>query len=302
MTYDQVAKMADDLRNKHPDQKNPSVRQVFAVIGGDYNAVQKHMRAWRLMQVSASPDSAPSLSASILRALSEEVTQQRKLAIATQSAELDDCREELDDLQREYGVRSNEIEHLKEQLRSAITEREHATAERDHVAELVERLQEQVAAERATAESSRIELAQTRLKASADVELVSALKGDLDLRRSEFEIERAARIESERKLAATESARLGAEARIEDYSARLAGIAAELDAMRKAFEAERSKREEAERGRDIADARVVAAVAKADDLQLRETDLRRRLDQLALPPGATKQEKRSASAVKNGST
>src|SRR5262245_29529511 len=106
MTYEQVAKKADELKNRHSERKKPSVRQVYAEIGGDYNTVQKHMKAWRNTQVSASPVGSTTLSPEFLRAMSDEITKQRAAATTSQSAELDECREELEDLQREYGVQA----------------------------------------------------------------------------------------------------------------------------------------------------------------------------------------------------
>ncbi|MGQ0529051.1 MAG: DNA-binding protein [Panacagrimonas sp.] len=280
MTYDQVAKAAEDLRSRLPDKKGPSVRNVFAAVGGDYRAVQKHMRAWRLTQVSASPGAAPTLSPGILRALSEEITQQRNLATASQSAELDDCREELEDLQRECSIQSNRVTDLEARLQEAVTERERVAAERDHQIERSTKLQEQVSAERAAAENARIDLAQTRLKTSGDSELVKALRADVNSRRDEVEAERAARIEAERKLAAAEAALVGLQTRMSDHSTRLAETEADRNTLRDRLEDERNKRVEAERERDIAEARATAASARADDLWAREADLRARIDHI----------------------
>lgn len=297
MTYDQVAKVADDLRSRFPNKKGgPSVRDVFAITAGDYRAVQKHMRAWRRTQVSASQDGAPTLSPAILRALSEEITQQLNSATANQSAELEDCREELEDLQRECSIQADRATDLETRLQEAIAERERVATERDHQFHRVAKLQEQVSAERAAAENARIELAQTRLKTTGDAELVLALRADLNLRREEIEAERAARIEAERKLAAAEAAHLGLQRRMDDHSTRLTQIETDRDAMRDRLEAEHSKRVEAERQRDIADARAIAATARADDLRTREADLRARFDQFTGMPANSQPQKRAAPA------
>lgn len=293
MTYEQVAKAADELKNRHPERKKPSVRQVYALTGGDYNAVQKHMKTWRLTQVSASQEASPSLSPTILRALSEEITQQRNAATTTQSVELEECREELEDLQREYGVQSGRMTEMVAQLQAAVSERERLVAERDHHVGEIAKLIEKVSAERGAAEDARIELAQTRLRTSGDAELVATLRADIETRRAEIETERAGRIDAERKLAAASASYEGIVARMEDHSARMKEIEGECDLLSSELEAERNRRVDAERKCDIAEQRAVAATACADDLRVREVDLRARIDQMLVPPRKSRPDKRT---------
>lgn len=283
MTYEQVARVAEDLKARRPE-KRPSVRDVHAVTGGDYTAVQKHMKTWRLTQVSAGSETAQTLSSAILRALSTEITEQRNAATMVQSAELQDCREELEDLQREVAVQGGRMADLQVELQAALSERERVTAERDHHAERIAKLQDQLAAERAAAESARIDLVQTRLKATSDADQVAALRVDLEVRRAEVESERAARIESERRLAAETAGHQADVRRMEDFAERLELMKAERDSLVDRLAAECSKRAEAERGRDIAEQRTIAATARADDLGVREAELRARMDQLLVPP------------------
>lgn len=138
----------------------------------------------------------------------------------------------------------------------------------------VEKLQEQLATERAVAEGARIDLAQNRLKASGDAELVTTLRSELDVRRSEIDAERGGRVDAERQLAGATAALEAQAANIADLQGRLQAVESARSAAQASLDAERSLRFGAERERDVALERVAAALARAEDLLSRESVLR----------------------------
>lgn len=274
MNYETVARVADDLWKSDPSGRNPSVRRVYARAGGDYNQVAEHMRTWRAQQPLGPAAAPPELTLNLLKALRDEIAHHRGAAASDQARELEECREELEDLRREYALSLAGKRELEQQLVQVTTERERLVADGSNLTAAVEKLQEQLASERSAAEGARIDLAQTRLKASGDAELVTTLRSELDGRRSEIDAERCGRVDAERKLAAATAALEAQAVSTADLQVRLQTAESARAALQASFDAERSLRFGAERERDVALERVAAAVARAEDLQNRESELR----------------------------
>jgi chromosome segregation ATPase len=274
MNYETVARVADEMRKSDPAGRNPSVRKVFARAGGDYNQVAEHMRTWRAQQPLGPAAAPPELTTNLLKALRDEIAHHRGAAASEQARELEECREELEDLRREYALSLAGKRELEQQVALAAAERERLAADGINLSMAVEKLQEQLATERAVAEGARIDLAQTRLKASGDAELVTTLRSELDVRRSEIEAERGGRVDAERQLAGATAALEAQAANIADLLGRLQAVESARSAAQASLDAERSLRFGAERERDVALERVAAAVARAEDLMSRESVLR----------------------------
>lgn len=274
MNYETVARVADEMRKSDPAGRNPSVRKVFACAGGDYNQVAEHMRTWRAQQPLGPAAAPPELTTNLLKALRDEIAHHRGAAASEQARELEECREELEDLRREYALSLAGKREAELQLAQVTAERERLAADSGNLAATVGKLQDQLATERTTTESARIDLAQTRLKASGDAELVVTLRAELEARRAEIEAERSARIDAERNLAATTAALEAHAANVSDLQGRLQVVESARAAVQASLDAERSLRFGAERERDVALERVAAAVARAEDLSAREVALR----------------------------
>lgn len=274
MNYETVARIADELRKAEPNGRNPSVRKVFARAGGDYNQVAEHLRTWRAQQ-PLGPAAAPSeLTPNLLKALREEIAHHRGAAASDQARELEECREELEDFRREYTLSLAGKREVEQQLTQAAAERERLTADSQNLGATVGKLQDQLATGRSAAESARIDLAHTRLKASGDAELVGTLRAELEARRAEIEAERRGRIDAERYLAAATAALEANVANVSDLQGRLQAVESAQAAVQASLDAERSLRFGAERERDVALERVAAAMARAEDLSAREAALR----------------------------
>lgn len=274
MNYETVARVADEMRKSDPVGRNPSVRKVFARAGGDYNQVAEHMRTWRAQQPLGPAAAPPELTTTLLKALRDEISHHRGAAAGEQARELEECREELEDLRREYALSLAGKRELEQQVALVAVERERLAAEGINLSMAVDKLQEQLATERAVAEGARIDLAQTRLKASGDAELVTTLRSELDVRRSEIDAERGGRVDAERQLAGATAALEAQAANIADLQGRLQAVESARSAAQASLDAERSLRFGAERERDVALERVAAAVARAEDLLSRESVLR----------------------------
>ncbi len=274
MNYETVARVADELRKSEPTGRNPSVRKVFARAGGDYNQVAEHMRTWRAQQPLGPASAPPELTPNLLKALRDEIAHHRGAAASDQVRELEECREELEDLRRECALSLAGKRELEQQLVQVSAERERLAADGSNLSMAVEKLQERLATERAAVEGARIDLAQTRLKAAGDAELVTTLRTELDVRRSEIEVERGGRVDAERNLAASTAALEAQVVSIADIQGRLQTVESSRATLQTSFDAERSLRFGAERERDVALERVAAAVARAEDLQARESELR----------------------------
>lgn len=281
MYYDTVARIADDLKKSDPNRK-PSVRVVFARTGGDYNLVAEHMKTWRSQQPSGPVGAPPDLTAGLMKALRDEIAHHRGAAASDQARELEESREELEDLRREFALMASGKKEIEHQLAKLTSERDRVAAENAHQAARIEKLQEQLAAERSAAESARIDLAQTRLQTRGDAELVATLRADLEFRRAEVEAERAGRIESERRIAAADAALAAQHGRLAELLVRLQTIESERLAIQSDLDAERVLRATAERDRDVAQERAKASLARAEDLFERETILRTRLETKAI--------------------
>lgn len=274
MNYETVARVADEMRKSDPVGRNPSVRKVFARAGGDYNQVAEHMRTWRAQQPLGPAAAPPELTTNLLKALRDEIAHHRGAAASDQARELEECREELEDLRREYALSLAGKRELEQQVALVAAERERLAADGVNLSMAVEKLQEQLATERAVAEGARIDLAQTRLKASSDAELVTMLRSELDVRRSEIDAERGGRVDAERQLAGATAAMEAQAANIADLQGRLQAVESARSAAQASLDAERSLRFGAERERDVALERVAAAVARADYLLEREDEIR----------------------------
>lgn len=274
MNYETVARVADELRKAEPNGRNPSVRKVFARVGGDYNHVAEHLRTWRAQQPLGPAAAPPELTTNLLKALRDEIAHHRGAAASDQARELEECREELEDLRREYALSLAGKREVEQQLAQVNAERERLAADSQNLAATVGKLQDQLATERATAESARIDLAQTRLKASGDAELVGTLRAELEARRTEIEAERRGRIDAERNLAAATAAFEAQAANVSDLQGRLQTVESARAAVQASLDAERSLRFGAERERDVALERMAAAVARAEDLSARDAALR----------------------------
>lgn len=274
MNYEAVARIADELRKAEPNSRNPSVRKVFARVGGDYNQVAEHLRTWRAQQPLGPATAPPELTPNLLKALRDEIAHHRGAAVSDQARELEECREELEDLRREYTLSLAGKREVEQQLAQVTAERERLAADSQNLAATVGKLQDQLMTERATAESARIDLAQSRLKASGDAELVGTLRAELEARRIEIEAERSGRIDAERNLAAATAAIEAQAANVSDLQGRLQVAESARAAAQASLDAERSLRFGAERERDVALERVTAAVARAEDLLSRESERR----------------------------
>lgn len=274
MNYETVARVADEMRKSDPAGRNPSVRKVFARAGGDYNQVAEHMRTWRAQQPLGPAAAPPELTTNLLKALRDEIAHHRGAAASDQARELEECREELEDLRREHALSLAGKRELEQHVALVAAERERLAADGVNLSMAVEKLQEQLATERAVAEGARIDLAQTRLKASGDAELVTTLRSELDVRRSEIDAERGGRVDAERKLAGATAAMEAQAANNADLQGRLQAVESARSAAQASLDAERSLRFGAERERDVALERVAAAVARAEDLLSRESVLR----------------------------
>ncbi len=270
MNYEIVARVADELRKAEPNGRNPSVRKVFARVGGDYNQVAEHLRTWRAQQPLGPATAPPELTPNLLKALRDEIAHHRGAAASDQARELEECREELEDLRREYALSLAGRREVEQQLAQVAAERERLVADSQNLSATVGKLQSQLVTERSAAESARIDLAQTRLKASGDAELVGTLRTELEARRTEIEAERGGRIDAERKLAAATAAFEAQAANVSDLQGRLQVVESARAAAHASLDAERLLRFGAERERDVALERVAAAVARAEDLSARE--------------------------------
>jgi monoamine oxidase len=128
MNYETVARVADDLRKADPSGRNPSVRKVYARAGGDYNQVAEHMRTWRAQQPLGPAAAPPELTLNLLKALRDEIAHHRGAAASDQARELEECREELEDLRREYALSLAGKRELEQQVALVAAERERLAA------------------------------------------------------------------------------------------------------------------------------------------------------------------------------
>jgi len=271
VSYEQVARVADELKR---NGQRASVREVYARVGGDYTMVQKHMRTWRQQEVPESGPAAAELSAALQNALRQEIAQQRREAVLTASAELKEVGEEVEDLTRETGRLTSELETATTSLRAVEIENQGLTTEAAQLRGQAEKLQERLDEALAAADRVRVELAQVRLQSTGDATLIETLQRDVEARRAEIENERASRVASDRSLAAATAALEAQQARATDLVARVQLLESDRTALQKGLDSERSLRHTVERDRDVALERTAAALARAEDLAARERELR----------------------------
>jgi len=274
VSYEQVARAAAELKGAG---KRPSVRAVFSLVGGDYGVVQQHLKIYRQQEVPESAANAAELTATVLAALRAEVAHQRREAVLASSAELQEAREEGEDLMRENGRLGSALEMANGQLRTAEMDRERLASEGVQLRSQVEKAQERLEEERAASERARVDLAQSRLAASGNAAVVETLRADSVARRSEVEAERVSRLACERSLAVANVALEAQQGRLADLLARVEALENERAALQAHLEVERAQRFTAEKVRDIAQERTLAAVARAEDLAERERELRARI-------------------------
>lgn len=278
MDYETVARVADDLKRKDPNGKNPGVRKVHTIVRGDYVAVTEHMKTWRAQQPAGPASAPPDLSPGLVKAMRDEISLHRGAATIEKTRELEEIREELEDLSRELVLTTaarREADHQLEQMRG---ERERLLSTEVNQGQHIERLQEQIKGEQAAKQAALVEVARIQLKSSGDAEHVATMRSDLEVRRQEIETERAGRIQAERDLAASRAALEAQKVHYADLLSRVAAADTERSVAQASLDAERALRYAAERERDIALERASAAVARAEDLQGREAQLRARLD------------------------
>lgn len=270
MRYEMVAAKADELKIKG---LKPSVRDVWKELRGDYKALAGHMRTWREQQPQAGA-AIPELTAEFQASLKKEVAHQRREAVLTVATELQDAREQVEDLTREYGRLESASKAAEEGMHAAEAERLRLEGEMTLQSALAVRQQERLDEAHVATERARIEVAQLRYQTQGDADLLAALRVDLDGRRKEVECERSCRIDAERDLAAAQATAEGLQGRISELLGRLQGQEADRVALQSALEAERAARHTAERARDIAQERANAAVTRSEDLAERESSLR----------------------------
>lgn len=274
MTYEEVARVANDLKGS---TGKATVRDVWSRVGGDYNAVTEYMRTWRQQQPTGSAGVPPEISPTIVKALRDELAHHRGQAVAEKVSELEEAREEIEDLMREVRQFRAEREELRAQVNVISAERERLMVQVSEAASRIESLQAQAEAERRAAESARMEVAQVRVTGAKDAEHVATMRSECEAQRAVLEHERARRVESERATAAASAALNALEGRVADLIGRLQAMDAERHGLLGELQGERQQRTTAERERDVAIERAVGALARLDDLKAHDAETRLRL-------------------------
>jgi len=287
--YEEVARAADALLAKGVE---PTVRLVLAEVGGSATTVHKHMKAWRAAhpQAAAAP---PELPASLQRAIQEELRRQQAEARADIEARLSIVQVEAGDLARAAEKAETEAEDLRQQLAEQTQERDRLSGQLEQQSAEMAKLQNLLQGERAAAEAARVDLAQARLKAAGDAELVETMKTERSALRGDIEKERAGRIDAERQHAAATAARDKLQDRVDELVSRTAALDKMRIDLQAGLDAERTQRTDAQRDLAAATARAKATEERAEDLQRREEALRKELT--AARPSAEKSPKPSES-------
>lgn len=273
VTYDQVARACDELRAQGT---RPSQRLVMAKTGGGAAQVLQHLRAWNAQHPDAAAP-APALSPALTRLLAEEfgrVEAQARLNAEERLREVEEANEEL---VRESGRLDQENTVFQQQLADLAAERDRLIGQVTQQQADLEKLQQQLAAERSAAEQARVSLAQANLKAESQKEIADALREETSNLRAAIATERQGRVDAERGLAGAQAARETLEARVAELMARTVTLASERDKALDALNTERTARTDAQRELAASQAEAKAAVSRAADLQQREGQLREEL-------------------------
>lgn len=274
MTYEEVARVANDLKGS---TGKATVRDVWSRVGGDYNAVTEYMRTWRQQQPTGSAGVPPEISLAIVKALRDELAHHRGQAVVEKVSELEEAREEIEDLMREVRQFRAEREELRAQVNVISAERERLMVQVSEAASRIESLQARAETERRAAESARMEVAQVRVTGAKDAEHVATMRSECEAQRTALDHERARRVESERAAAAASAALNALEGRVTDLVGRLQGMDAERHALLAELQGERRERTTAERERDVALERAAGAIARLDDLKAHDAEARLRM-------------------------
>lgn len=161
ITYEQVAAAADALVGAG---QHPGIKAVRERLGtGSPNTVHAHLTTWRAARPAAVV-AAPTLPASLMSAISDEISQAAARARAEVETELVRSQAEAAELSAAGGVLEDQLADLTEQLVGVGAERDRAVTLAAERADEIARLVEQVEREQHGAESARVELATARLR------------------------------------------------------------------------------------------------------------------------------------------
>jgi colicin import membrane protein len=268
ITYEQVAAVADSMAGAG---QQPTIKAVRERLGtGSPNTVHAHLTAWRAARPVAVV-AAPTLSASLMAAIGDEISRAAARARAEVEDDLVRSQAEAAELSAAGGVLEDQVSDLTEQLGDIGAERDTAVTLAAERAAEIGRLVELVEREQRSAEAARLELAKAGLRLEGLAERQAAQAADVVRLTAALDEQRAAR-------AAAEQAGAVLDARLEAATERAARAeAAELAAGRVREELAQARLQvQAQQGaldtaaRDVQAARTAADEARAEARAARE--------------------------------
>lgn len=212
VVYEQVATMAEELKNSG---RTPTARTIRQMVGdvGSLGTIQRFLTTWQSAQIDA-PSATRVLSSELQRSIFKFVDEEVSRINAELKQELDNCNRAMTDI----AVDNERQTALVRQLEAELAEQAKAMAEQDgRLARLLDELgaaNNETSRERRKAELARIELAKTE----PQLKRLGTLETECSGLRAALETQRQACVRAEQNAAVFEAQKADLKARLAEMN------------------------------------------------------------------------------------